>query len=127
MSTYQKMLIADDEPDIRELLRLFFEQQTFAVTLAIDGLDAVAKAHDVNPDIILMDIQMPRATGIDAVQTLRNEEQFKHIPIIAVTAYARKYSNADLAEVGFNSVTYKPIDFTQLQTMVQKLLQLQTT
>ncbi|NOK60710.1 MAG: PAS domain S-box protein [Chloroflexi bacterium AL-W] len=127
MSTYQKMLIADDEPDIRELLRLFFEQQKFAVTLAIDGLDAVAKAHDVNPDIMLLDIQMPRATGIDVVQMLRNEEQFKHTPIIAITAFARKYSNADLAEVGFNRVASKPIDFTQLQMLVQKLLQLQIT
>ncbi|MEM8533800.1 MAG: response regulator [Chloroflexota bacterium] len=127
MSTYQKMLIADDEPDIRELLRLFFEQQNFAITLASDGLDAVAKAHDTNPDIILMDIQMPRATGIDAVRMLRNEEQFKHLPIIAVTAYARKYSNADLAEAGFNRVAYKPIDFAQLQMMVQTLLQFQTT
>lgn len=127
MSTYQKMLIADDEPDIRELLRLFFEQQKFAVTLAIDGLDAVAKAHDINPDIVLLDIQMPRATGIDAVRTLRNEEQFKHTPVIAVTAYARKYANADLVEAGFNRVAYKPIDFAQLQMMVQKLLQLQMT
>ncbi len=112
------ILIVDDEPDIRQLLRIFFERQGFKVALANDGQAALDTARQIIPNIIVMDIQMPRKTGIDAVRELRADPRFATTPIIALTAFARVNVTADLIRVGFDQVLFKPIDFASLQNII---------
>src|SRR5262245_40747615 len=71
-----RILIADDELDVQMLLSLFFERQGHTIIRARDGQEAVSAASSQLPDLILMDIQMPRKTGIEAVQELRADPRF---------------------------------------------------
>jgi CheY-like chemotaxis protein len=116
------ILIVDDEPDVQMLLRLFFERQGHITHRARDGQEAVDIALQVVPDIILMDIQMPLKTGVDAVKELRSDARFASTPMIALTAYARKYAPADVIRAGFDRVLFKPFDFAELQAMIAELL-----
>lgn len=116
------VLVVDDEADIRQLLRIFFERQGFRVLLANDGVSAITTAQHYSPDLILMDIQMPFKTGIEAVSDLRADMRFTKTPIIALTAYARVQVAADLIRAGFDEALYKPIDFPALQHTVGALL-----
>ena len=113
------LLIVDDEPDIRQLLRIFFERQGFTVTLASDGQAAVEQAARIRPDAILMDIQMPRKTGIEAIRELRTDTRFAHIPMIALTAYAQAHKSIDILQAGFDRVIYKPVDLGALHYMIE--------
>lgn len=113
------LLVVDDEPDIRQLLRIFFERQGYTVLLASDGRIGVTLARQHGPDLILMDIQMPQMNGIEAVRLLRTDPRFAATPIIALTAYARVHVAADIIRAGFDEAVYKPIDFVGLQELVE--------
>src|SRR3712207_9542625 len=85
------ILVVDDEPDVRMLLRLFFERQGYTVCWGRDGEAAVELARKHRPDLVVMDIQMPRKTGIEAVAELPGDGGFARTPIIALTGYARVF------------------------------------
>lgn len=116
------ILIADDEPDVRLLLRMFFERQGYIVHHAHNGQEAVVIAQQQLPDLIVMDIQMPHKTGIEAVQELRADPRFAATPMIALTAYVRGYVPAEVIRAGFDRVLFKPFDFGQLQELVADCL-----
>src|SRR6476659_7584417 len=107
------ILVVDDEPDVLMLLRLFFERLGHIVYRARDGQEAVEVARQCQPDMILMDIQMPRKTGIEAVRELRADPRFASTPMLALSAYARVYLPADVIRAGFDQMLFKPFDFGQ--------------
>lgn len=109
-----RILIVEDERDLQSLLRLFFERQGYTVYDARDGQEAVEVARRKLPDLILMDIQMPRKTGIEAVQELRADPRFANTPILAITAHARNYLPPDIIRAGFDHVILKPFDFQEM-------------
>jgi CheY-like chemotaxis protein len=117
------ILVVDDEPDVRMLLRLFFERQGHAVCWARDGEEAVEVARQRQPDLVVMDIQMPRKTGIEAVVELRADARFAATPMVALTAYARMFLPADVIRAGFDEVIFKPFDFGQVEAVVAGLMQ----
>lgn len=121
MSHYT-LLAVDDEPDIRQLLRIFFERYGFTVLLANDGQTGLELARQHVPNVILMDIQMPVMSGIEVVRVLRTDARFTRTPIIAVTAYAKVHVAADIVRAGFNDVIYKPLDFGTLYETVEMAL-----
>jgi CheY-like chemotaxis protein len=116
------ILVVDDEPDVLMLLRLFFERLGHIVYRARDGQEAVEVARQCQPDMILMDIQMPRKTGIEAVRELRADPRFASTPMLALSAYARVYLPADVIRAGFDQMLFKPFDFGQLGDIVSELL-----
>jgi CheY-like chemotaxis protein len=116
--TSPHILVVDDQPDIRHLLSMFFSRCGFTVSQAEDGQDGIEMARALHPDVIVMDIQMPRKTGLEAVRELRTDPQFAHKPILAITAYAHVHVPTELAHAGFNHVLFKPIDFGVLQQIV---------
>jgi two-component system, cell cycle response regulator DivK len=122
MMPQYRILVVDDEPDVQMLLRMFFERQGHTVYRARDGEEAIEVARRCIPDLILMDIQMPRKTGVEAVRELRADPQFADTPMLALTAYARMYLPADMIRAGFDQVLFKPFDFGQLQAVVGELL-----
>lgn len=109
-----RILIVEDERDLQSLLRLFFERQGYTVYDARDGQEAIEVARRKLPDLIMMDIQMPRKTGIEAVQELRADPRFAHTPILAITAHARNYLPPDIIRAGFDHVILKPFDFQEI-------------
>lgn len=113
--TIQRVLVVDDEPDIRELLRIFFEQRGFSVAIAVDGHSGVELARRQRPDVILMDILMPRKDGVTALHELRADSRLDRTTIIALTA--RPHIADELFRVGFDDVCGKPIDLEELWTM----------
>jgi CheY-like chemotaxis protein len=123
MMSRHTILVVDDEPDVRMLLRMFFERQGYAVCWGCDGEEAVDLARKHRPDLVLMDIQMPRKTGLEAVIELRGDALFARTPMIALTAYARVLQPADVIRAGFDQVIFKPFDFGQIEAAVDGLMQ----
>lgn len=119
----QSVLIVDDALDIQQLLKVFFERQGYQVYWAGDGQEAIEVAQQHLPDLILMDIQMPRKNGVEAVRELRALERFAKLPIIAMTAHARQFTQVDILQAGFNQVIFKPFDFTQLRKAITEASQ----
>jgi CheY-like chemotaxis protein len=115
---HHRILIADDELDVQLLLCLFFERQGHTIIRARDGQEAVAAATSQLPDLILMDIQMPRKTGIEAVQELRSDPRFANTPIIAITAHARSFLPSDILRAGFDQIIFKPFDFAEVEARI---------
>src|SRR5258706_675314 len=91
-----RILIADDEVDVQMLLCLFLERQGYGVVRARDGEEAIIAATEHCPDLILMDIQMPRKTGIEAVRELRAGPRFRDTPNRSINAHTRSFLPADI-------------------------------
>ena len=91
MSSRKKILIIDDEEDILTYLSAFFTDNNFQVILASDGIEGVQKANKEKPDIITLDISMPKESGVKALRNLQNNESTKNIPIIIVTGIISEF------------------------------------
>ncbi len=90
MNSYdKKILIVDDEIDVRNYLKSVLENYGFIVETAVDGLDALDKINHFKPDLISLDLVMPRHSGIKFYHDLQKNKEFKNIPIIIVTGHAR--------------------------------------
>lgn len=109
-----KILIAEDNLVNRELLREMLEAGNYHVAEARDGKEALAKIDEVNPDLVLLDINMPVLDGFAVLQRIREHPTFCQIPVLAVTAYAMKEDRERVLGAGFNSYVTKPIDSTVL-------------
>ena len=85
----KKILVVDDEPDVRNFLATCIEDAGFKVITAIDGVDALEKVAKDPPDLITMDMVMPRRSGIRVMRELKKNDIWADIPIIVITAHAR--------------------------------------
>ena len=113
----KRVLVADDFADTRRLMKLILEKNGYEVDEAADGYEAVKKAVNHPPDIILMDIAMPVMDGIQAAQAIRQHYDLSEIPILAVTAYGDFY-NERARDAGCNDVIQKPVEIGHLQPIV---------
>ncbi|MCU0491754.1 MAG: response regulator [Chloroflexaceae bacterium] len=112
------LLVCDDEPSVLAVIRLYLERQGYKVTCARNGDEALELAGKVAPDLILMDIQMPGKSGIDAVKELRVDPAFQHVPIIGLTGHVQDYDSHQLVQAGFTEMVYKPFQFAELHEIV---------
>jgi CheY-like chemotaxis protein len=117
----RRVLIADDFEDTRRLTKLILEKYGYEVMEASDGFEAVKKAVEQRPDIILMDIAMPVMDGIQATQAIRQHEELSQVPILALTAYGDFYSER-ARDAGCNDVVQKPIEIDQLSPVVRRYI-----
>ncbi len=85
-TTVPKVLIAEDEEDLLELYKLRFECESFKVIVALDGEEVIEKTIKEKPDLILLDIMMPKKTGLAALKELRHKPEVAKTPVIALTA-----------------------------------------
>jgi len=88
LASEKKILVADDEPDIRNFLATLLEDAEFNVETAADGVEALEKVKTFEPDLMILDMVMPRKSGILVMRTLRESERWKELPVILVTAHA---------------------------------------
>ena len=119
----KKILIADDKATSRELLRTVLERQGYEVMEAADGEEALQKALAELPDLILLDLQMPRRSGYEVLGELRKDARHATLPIIALTASAMQGDRERALAAGFTGYMAKPVPLVHLREEVQRLLQ----
>ncbi len=106
----KKILIVEDDETSLYLMRVLIENQGGAVIEARDGVEALEKASEHVPDLILMDMQLPGLDGYEATRRIKADQSLSHIPIVAVTAYAMKGDREKTMEAGCSGYISKPID-----------------
>jgi CheY-like chemotaxis protein len=102
------VLLADDYEDTRDLFGEYLQFQGYQVVLAADGVEALNLARQIRPDIVLLDIRMPRMTGTEVMRALKADRTFVGVPIIALTAHALHNERAAMIAEGFDAVVTKP-------------------
>lgn len=113
------ILVVDDNEDSRELVRKILKKQGYEVIEAIDGEDAIAKAIAYRPDLILMDISIPKIDGYEATRRLKERPDFKNTPIIAFTAHAMRGDQEKALEAGCNGYISKPINVREFPEQIK--------
>jgi CheY-like chemotaxis protein len=103
-----RVVLAEDFQDAREVYAEYLQYADFEVVTAVDGQDAVARARECLPDVVLLDIRMPNLTGTQAMQLLREDERFRRVPFVALTALTFDNDRASLLAAGFDAVIEKP-------------------
>jgi CheY-like chemotaxis protein len=106
----QTLLLVEDNEDNRIIYSTVLRHLGYQVVEAQDGMEAIALARSILPDLILMDISIPGVDGWEATRILRKDPATKMIPIIALTAHALADHRARASEVGFSSYLAKPIE-----------------
>jgi two-component system alkaline phosphatase synthesis response regulator PhoP len=123
MSTVkQKILIVDDEPDILELIEYNLKKEGYQVYLANNGQEGIAIAKKVQPDLIILDIMMPKMDGIEACRIMRAIPEFKSTFMVFLTARSEEYSEIAGFNVGADDYIAKPIKPRALVSRINAIL-----
>lgn len=123
MSTVkQKILIVDDEPDILELIEYNLKKEGYQVYLAGNGQEGITIAKKVHPDLIILDIMMPKMDGIEACRLMRAIPEFKNTFMVFLTARSEEYSEIAGFNVGADDYIAKPIKPRALVSRINAIL-----
>jgi two-component system alkaline phosphatase synthesis response regulator PhoP len=117
----RRILIADDEPDILEIVGYNLQQEGYEVYTAKDGLEAIDRAKQLLPELIILDIMMPHKTGLEVCQILRAQTIFQNTLIIFLTAMSDETSHIKGLEMGGDDYVSKPISPKVLTSRVNAL------
>lgn len=115
------ILVAEDDAMNRDMIARRMRWEGFTITLAIDGLEALQLARAGMPDLILLDMGLPKQNGWDVARQLKSDEATRHIPIIALTAYALPEDRIRGLASGCDAYELKPIDFDRLMSRIRDL------
>jgi two-component system cell cycle response regulator DivK len=118
-----RILVVEDNPKNLKLVRDVLEYSGYQVFAATTGEDGVRMAHDVAPDLILMDLQLPGIDGAEALRRIRADET-KPVPVVAVTAFAMQGDRQHAFAAGFSGYVEKPISVRALPQQVHDFLML---
>lgn len=118
----RKILIADDEPDIVEILKYNLQREGYQVITASNGDEAVLRAKETAPDLVVLDIMMPRKTGVEVCEILRAQPQFKDTMIMFLTALNDDATQIKGLATGADDYISKPISTNVFLSKVQSLL-----
>lgn len=119
----KRVLLVDDSSTARLLTRLIFSQKPNYVLLsAVDGKDAIERAHAEKPDLILMDVMMPRMTGLEACRELKKDKETSKIPIILLTTRGEEHFVQEGSESGCNDYLTKPVNEKELLDLLKTYL-----
>ena len=119
--TKRVLVVEDNELNLKlfcDLLRA----HDFSVEPVRDGREAVARARAFAPDLVVMDIQMPHVTGYELILEMKADETLRHIPVMAVTAYAGRDDEERLRAAGANAYVSKPITLARFMAAVSELI-----
>lgn len=116
------ILVAEDYKDTRDMYGECLSMAGFRVALACDGLEAVGKAHELLPDLIVMDLSMPGIDGAKAFRRLRADDRTKGIPVVLLTAYEMDYLANEISAEGFAGFLTKPCMPNKLIAEIDRVL-----
>jgi len=117
-----RILIAEDEPDIRELVAFTLRFAGHEVTAAANGEEALHKAGEIVPDLILMDVRMPKMTGYDACRAMKADPALRDIPVVFLSAKGQDSEIQTGLEAGAEEYLLKPFAPDQLTERVRSIL-----
>ncbi len=118
----EKILIVEDNPESMRLLEMVLSAKNYTLLKATDGEEALDMAMREQPDLIIMDIQLPKMSGLEVTRKLRETPAFNHTPIIAITAYAMKGDKEKVIGSGCDAYLSKPINTRELPEMIAEML-----
>lgn len=118
----KKILIVDDEKDLVETLTFRLEAAGFEVIPAYDGLEGLSKARKEKPDLILLDVMMPKMDGYQVCRLLKFSNDMKNIPIVMLTARGQDQDKITGQEVGADVYITKPFDGAELVKKIKEVL-----
>ena len=118
----RKILIVEDNQDSRELVVKVLKNKGYQTIEAADGEEALEKTAAERPDLILLDISIPKIDGYEVAKRLKSQEEFKDIPIVALTAHAMKGDREKVIVSGFEGYISKPINVRELPDQVRSYL-----
>jgi CheY-like chemotaxis protein len=116
------ILVVEDFEDNRFMMRRLLEMSGYRVVEAVNGEQAVETAVSARPDLILMDLSLPKLDGLAATRRIRKHDGLAQVPIVAVSAHDTTDFHADALAAGCNEYVTKPIDFDQLESLLKRLL-----
>ncbi|NJN80479.1 MAG: response regulator [Anaerolineales bacterium] len=111
-------LIVEDDRDIVALFRHVLDVAGYHTEIVLDGKEAMERLEAFTPDIVLLDLQLPRMSGVEILKNMRDDERLKRVPVVVITAYA---PYADSLPVEPDLLLLKPVDINQLSNLVQRL------
>ena len=118
----EKILIVEDNSLNMRLIEMTLRSKGYRLLTATDGEEALDMATREKPDLIIMDIYLPKMSGLEVTKRLRQMPAFNHVPIIAVTAHAMKGDKEKIIEAGCDAYLPKPINTRQLPEVVTEML-----
>ena len=116
------ILVVDDFEDTRLLLRTWLQRRGFRVIEAEDGLEAVKRATTENPDLIIMDMEMPQLDGLAATRQIRLVKKLGEVPIVAVSAYGADQFREQALAAGCNEYVSTPFEPKSLERIIRSLM-----
>jgi DNA-binding response OmpR family regulator len=121
-STRGRVLVVDDEPDLVRVLEFGLKASGYTVEVASDGQEGLKKAREIKPDVILLDLMLPKLDGYKVCRLLKFDDRFKHIPIIILSARTQEGDQTLALEMGANRFVTKPYDFAEILGYIETLL-----
>lgn len=118
----QTILVVDDEQDLLDLIEYNLKKEGYNVLKAENGQEGIAVAKEHKPNLVLLDIMMPKMDGIEACEKMRSDEELKHIPIIFLTARSDEKTEVEGLDKGADDFITKPISTTKLLSRINAVL-----
>jgi DNA-binding response OmpR family regulator len=122
MASVPKILIVDDDPDLRQALRLRLRANHFDTVNAGDGYSAIAQAYKEQPDLIILDLGLPAGDGFVVLDRLQRDDKLSNIPVIVLTARDPQSSEQQVLHAGASSFFQKPADNAELLEVIRATL-----
>lgn len=119
----KKILIVDDEADIVETLKFMAETNGYKCYCAYDGEEGLAKAKEIVPDLIILDVMMPKINGFKICRLLKYDKKYKDIKILMITARSQDSDKLIGEETGADEYITKPFEINDVMTKIQKYLE----
>jgi two-component system, cell cycle response regulator DivK len=116
------ILIVDDYPDALDIWAIYLRSLGYRVSTASDGAEAIAQVERQRPDLVVLDLELPRVSGFEAAKMLRRNPETRHIPLIAATGYSHVTQLDRAREAGFDRIVIKPCDPDYLVEEIERLL-----
>ena len=120
--TRATVMLVEDTEDNRQMMRRLLEMSGYRVVEAVNGKQAIEVVKEERPELILMDLSLPFVDGLAATREIRSLPEFDRVPIIAVSAHDTADFNNEALEAGCDVYVTKPIDYPELEELVQKML-----
>jgi len=116
------ILLVDDEPDLLDSLSIRLKASGYNVLMAVDGLDALKKARTLSPDLIILDLMLPKMDGYKVARLLKFDNRYSHIPILILSARGQDLDKEMGKNAGADDYMVKPFDSVDLISRVKRLL-----
>jgi DNA-binding response OmpR family regulator len=117
------LLIADDDPEILTMLSLRLGKKGYEVIEAVDGVQTLRLARERVPDVVILDVMMPRKNGWEVARELRSDPSLRNVGIVMLTAIGEKVNEMTSPLYGADEYVDKPFDFSDLEARIKKVLE----